>query len=119
MVGSLMVDYVPKGTLTVRVQTWRSFFSAFAEGEDAYEKRRRLEDQTRDLIKTHVPTPFLEEKGENVAPFSMVSKKRVDHHDADGPLWPSYNLGVILPWFAKERKPFRAHQTTKAPARPF
>ena len=85
MVGSLMVFYVPEGTLTVRVLTWRSFFSAFAEGEDAYEKRRRLEDQARHLIKTHVPTPFLEEKGENEAPFSTVSKKRVDHHDADGP----------------------------------
>ena len=79
MVGSLAVNYVPEGTLTVRVQTWRSFFSACAEGEDAYEKRRRLKDQARDLIKTHVPTPFLEEKGENVAPFSTVSKKRVDH----------------------------------------
>ena len=44
--------------------TWRSFFSAFAEGKDAYEQRRRLEDQAHDLIKTHVPTPFLYEKEE-------------------------------------------------------
>ena len=70
MVGSLMVDYVPKGTLTVRVQTWRSFFSAFAEGKDAHEEHRRLKDQARDLIKTHVPTPFLYEK-EEIQPPSL------------------------------------------------
>ena len=58
MVGSLWF-YVSEETLTVRGATWRSFFSAFAEGKDAYEKRRRLEDQARDLIKTHIPTPFL------------------------------------------------------------
>ena len=93
--------------------TWRSFFSAFAEGEDAYEKRRRLEDQARDLIKTHVPTPFLEEKGENEAPFSTVSKKRVDHHDADGPLWPSYNLGLSISYFDRPCKPFPTRQTNQ------
>ena len=58
MVDSLTGVYVPEGTLTVRVLTWRSFFSALAEGEDAYEQRRRLEDQARDLIKTHLPTPL-------------------------------------------------------------
>ena len=112
MVGSLLSQIVPEGTLTVRVQTWRSFFSACAEGEDAYEKRRRLKDQTRDLIKTHVPTPFLEEKGENEAPFSMVSKKRVDHQFADGPHWPSYNLGPIVAYLDETRKPLRPNMRT-------
>ena len=113
MVGSQRIVYVPLGTLTVRVATWRSFFSAFAEGEDAYEKRRRLKDQARDLIKTHMPTPFLEEKGENEAPFSTVSKKRVDHHVADGPLWPSYNLDFSISYFDRLCTPFPTRQATK------
>ena len=49
MVGSLL-DYVSEETLTVRGATWRSFFSAFAEGKDAYEQRGCLEGQAHDLI---------------------------------------------------------------------
>ena len=36
--------------VTVRVPAWRSFFSAFAEGKDAYEQRGCLEGQAHDLI---------------------------------------------------------------------
>ncbi len=67
MVGSLL-DYVSEETLTVRGATWRSFFSAFAEGKDAYEQRGCLEDQAHDLIWSHLPTPFLYEKGEMKPP---------------------------------------------------
>lgn len=72
--------------VTVRVPAWRSFFSAAAEGKDAYEERGGLEDQAHDLIKTHGPTPFLKEKGGKEAPISTVSRKRADHRFADGPL---------------------------------
>ena len=59
--------YVPEGTLTVRIPAWRSFFSALAEGEDAHEKRGSLEDQTGDLIKAHMPTPFRKRREKSCA----------------------------------------------------
>ena len=58
---------------------WRSLFSALAEGEDAYEKRGGLEDQARDLIKAHMPTPFRMRREKKVSSLLYLSKKRVDH----------------------------------------
>ena len=54
-------------------------FSALAEGEDAYEKRGGLEDQARDLIKAHMPTPFRMRREKKVSSLLYLSKKRVDH----------------------------------------
>ena len=59
-------------------------FSARAEGQDACEERGCLEDQARDLIKPHTPIPFLlQRKEKKLAPSSIVSKKRANHHAAD------------------------------------